>query len=249
MSFNVSDFSSQISKRGLAVNNLFVLSITPPRGFGDNITTQELTFFSKSVKVPDNTIGMQGTKPIGYGPTQSYAMGMDHDTLAVEFMADAQMHVLSYFHKWQQLVYNYNSASGPLASNNGQMVYEMGYKKEYCAPTITVDVYSSHTDKIAYQFKYFNCWPMSIAHPTLSWENQAELMVIPVQFKYSNFSVSGAAPGVVSSGIGTNVSKYTSASNAIGSLLNNTGIPQFINDINQVRNAVDTFANDLKSFF
>lgn len=249
MTFNVSEFSSQVAKRGLAVNNLFVLTITPPRGFSGLITPQELTFFSRSVKIPDNTINMQATKTLGYGPTQNYAMGLENEQLAVEFMVDAQMHVMSYFHKWQQLVYNYNSESGPLSTNNGQMVYEMGYKKEYCAPTITIDVFSSHIDRVSYRFKYFECWPNSIGHPTLSWDNSAELMILPVQFRYSSFSVSGATPGVVSAGIGTNISKYTSASNAFGRLINNTGIPQFINDIQGVRNAVDTFANDLKSFF
>lgn len=248
MAFSVSEFSSQINKHGLAVNNLFVFTITPPMTFNDNMGPRELTFFCRSTKIPDNSLSMMGTKKLGYGPTVSYPTGMELDTLGAVFMVDSNMDVMKFFHRWQQKIFNYNSEQGPLGSNNNQMVYEMSYKTEYAA-TIQVDVYTSHSPDVKYTYKFFDAWPFSVGNPELAWENQAEIMTAPVQFKYERMTNEGLVKNVVASGSGVNQTGYTSAFNVVGQLLNNTGLPRVARDINTLRGAVNQFSTALNDIF
>ena len=248
MAFSVSEFSSQINKHGLAVNNLFVLTITPPMIFNQNMGGRELTFFCKSTKIPDNSMTLMGAKQLGYGPTISYPMGMELDALTAEFMIDGNMDVLKFFHRWQQKIFNYNSEQGPLGSNNNQMVYEMSYKSEYSA-TIQVDVYTSHSPDVRYTYKFFDAWPATVGNPQLAWENSAEIMLSSVQFRYERMTNEGLFPNVVAEGSGVNLTGYTSAYNKVGQLINNTGIPRVIRDINTIKSAVNQFSSTLKDIF
>lgn len=248
MAFSVSEFSSQINKHGLAVNNLFVLTITPPMAFNENMGGRELTFFCRATKIPDNSLSMMGAKQLGYGPTISYPTGMELDSLTSEFMIDSNMDVMKFFHRWQQKIFNYNSEQGPLGSNNNQMVYEMSYKSDYAA-TIQVDIYTGHSPDVKYTYKFFDAWPFSVANPQLSWDNQAEIMTSSIQFKYERMTNEGLARNVVASGSGVNRTGYTSAYNTIGQLLNNTGLPRVVRDINTLRGAVDQFSSALNNIF
>lgn len=248
MAFNVSRFSAVVNKHGLAVTNLFVVRVTPPRGFTSTMNPNDLVFFCRSVKVPDYQMNIQTVKRYGFGPNIAYPLYMDNDVVNAEFMVDASSHVLRFFHTWQQRVYNYNSAQGPLASNNNQMVYELGYKKEYTG-TLDIDVYSTHDPSKIFRYKYYDVWPMSVTHNTYAWANQAELDVLPVSFKYSAFTDDGTVRNAVDTGIGANVLGYTSAYNTVGQLINNTGVPQFLRDVNRIQNAVNYLGSSLSNFF
>lgn len=240
MAFSVNEFRSQINKRGLAVTNLFVFTMTPPQNFADSIDARELTFFCQSVQIPSHTINFEEYKTLGYGPGISYPTVMNNESLSAVFMVDADMEVLKFFHRWQQFIYNYNSAEGPLASNNNQMVYELNYKKEYVA-TVTVDVYSSHIPDHKYTFKYFDVWPTSVTNGQFAWNNGAEVFVLPVQFKYSRMTNDGLVKNVVDTGIGASSIGFTSAIGNVGSLINNIGsIPQ---------NLINNFATQLPNIF
>lgn len=248
MAFSVSEFSSQINKHGLAVNNLFVLTITPPIQFNEKMGGRELTFFCRSVKIPDNALSVSGTKKLGYGPTVSYPTGMELDTLNSVFMIDSNMDVMKFFHRWQQKIFNYNSEQGPLGSNNNQMVYEMSYKSEYTA-TIQVDVYTSHTPNAKYTYKFFDAWPSVVSNPELAWDNSADIMTSSIQFRYERMTNEGLVDNVVASGSGVNQVGYNSAFNVVGQLLNNTGLPRVARDINTLRGAADQFASALNDIF
>jgi hypothetical protein len=248
MTFNISQFSAKINRHGLALNNLFVVRITPPNGMEMDIPRDDLVFFCRSVKIPDYQMNIQTVKRLGFGPNIAYPMYMDNDTLNTEFMIDAEMNILKFFHKWQQLVYNYNSAQGPLASNNRQMVYELGYKKEYCG-TIDVDVYSTHSANHIHRYKFYEAWPVSVSHNNLSWQSQNELDISDIVFRYSAFTDEGAVSNVVDVGMGVNLMGYTSAYNTVGSLINTTGVSQFLRDATAIQNSVNNLGSVLRNYF
>lgn len=249
MPFNVNEFSSAINRRGLALNNLFVLKLTPPQGLESDIGMDELVFFCRSAQVPSVQFTIDGARKSGYGPLINYPVAADNDAITAEFMVDAGMNVKKFFHAWAQLIYNYNSEQGAMASSEaGQGVFEFGYKKEYCG-TIEIDVYSTHDEQNKYTYKYFEVWPTVIGNAQYAWGNGADVLIMPITFRYSYFTNDGTTANVVDTGSGVNEVGFTSAFNSVGQLINNTGVPQFINDINNVQNAVNRFGSLLRGFF
>jgi len=218
MAFNVNEFKAQVNKHGLAVNNLFVVTISPPKNYADGVNPRDLTFFCKSVGLPDNQMNVVETKPYGYGPGISYPTYMPNGALATVFYVDHKMEVMKFFHRWQQNIYNYDFSNGILAENEQQVTYELNYKSEYAA-TITVDIYSAHHKDMKYTYTFYGAYPATVSNGQFAWENGAEFHSLPVQFKYSHVTNSGLQNAGLGSAGGN--FDYTSALGSVGQLVDN----------------------------
>lgn len=248
MSFNVSEFSSQINKRGLAVSNLFVMRITPPSTtFNSGISNEDLTFFCSAVQLPPKNIIIQEHKPLSYGPLESYPIGMAYDDIAATFYCDQDMNVLKFFERWQQLIYNYNASSGLNTAVNNQGVYEVNYKENYIG-SIEVLMFGGHDATSAYQFKYEKVFPTNVSTPALAWENGAEPTVITVNFRFSHMSTSGVV--AANSRSLSAAERATSVNNmTFGSLLDIDNLPPILKDAQAIASTVNQLGRQLKSFF
>lgn len=199
MVFSISKFSAEINKRGVALNNLFVMRITPPAGLQTDMPADEMQFYCRSVALPQNQFDIQATKRQGYGPNTSYPSALEYGELTCEIVVDHEMHTYNFFKQWQQLIYNYNLDKGVFGSNGNQGVYEFAYKKKYVS-TVEVDVYTEHTTEFKQTFKFFSVWPQGIGSITLAWQNAAEVMIAPISLKYSGFTDSGLISNSVNPG-------------------------------------------------
>lgn len=248
MTFNVSEFSSQINKRGLAVSNLFVMRITPPsKTFNSGISDEDLTFFCSAVQLPAKNIIIQEHKPLSYGPLESYPIGMAYDDIAATFYCDQDMNVLKFFERWQQLIYNYNASGGLDTAVNNQGVYELSYKEKYVG-SIEVLMFGAHDKTTAYKFKYEKVFPTNVSTPALAWDNGAEPTVITVNFRFSKMSTSGVV--AANSRALTAAERSMSVSNmTFGSLLDIDNLPPLLKDIQTTLSAVNQLGQQLKTIF
>ena len=241
--FNIQEFSSSISKHGVAKDNLFMVSITPPpalrnKGEEDSIVP-DLRFFCRSVTLPEFDVQTTDYQTQGFGAITRRPQTMTFPILPTVFMVDSNFAVLKFFHRWTQLMVNYDSSGGPIsATPEGALPFEMGYKNDY-ASTVEVVVYSYASESITYTYRFDNAYPIQVGNITESWGNAGEVMTLPVGFTYDKVKVTGAVTGSVLDSVGgaNGLLSYLSSINTFAQAIKGLKRPRSIQDaINQVTN-------------
>ena len=195
MTFNISEFSGKLSKYGLAKDNLFFVTVTPPASVSTDFPAGDLSFFCQSVDLPALSISTADIQSQGYGVSEKRPTGLPLDNLNTVFMVDSTFRVKEFYHRWTQSVVNFDNSNGYNVEYQGMLPYEINYKDSYTG-TITVYVYSFNSDDIIYRYKFENAYPVGIGNTTVAWENNNSVMVMPVQFAYDIYKVDGFGQSV-----------------------------------------------------
>jgi len=203
MAFNVNEFNSKINELGLAQSNLFVAKITVPDGdVTGQMATSDLQFLCRTADIPDFTVATTPFRPRGIGPAEQRPTTFDYGPLNLVFMVDSNFDVLKFYHRWMQKVVNYDVTSGgESVASNGTRPYEFGYKDEYAA-VIDIKIYSNTLEDKFYEYRFDNAFPTTVGQITTAWENQAEVLLLPVTFAYDEMTVTGSEAGSMAGGIG-----------------------------------------------
>lgn len=248
MSFSVADFISRVSRYGLARDNLFIVRITPPAGlFEGTIPMNDLVFFCRSVDLPALTLETTSVKTQGWGKAESFPINLPYDNLNTVFMIDAEFKVKKFFQRWMQSIVNYDNSRSN-AAYNGMKPFQIAYKDKYVG-TVEVVVYSLNDNKITYEYKFENAYPISLGNITTAWDNNNEIMVMPVTFTYGSYSNAGMGESTIlnTSGISGN---YTSGSSSrLGGAFGTIDAVFFDNRISNVVNRVSSTIDRIGSFF
>ena len=253
MAFNIADFSSKINEHGVAKNNLFFATITTPPGIagvmkGNKIVESgDLKFFCRSVTLPEFDIATTDYQPSGFGSPTRRPQGMNFPILPAVFMVDSNFGVMKFFHRWAQSIVQYDRSQGSNGSVNNTLPFEMGYKSEY-ATTMTVHVYSYASESIKYKYEFRGLYPTNVGSVSEAWENNAEVMTLPVGFTYDSLTVSGATSPVVldrESGVNGLLSWFSTI-NTVAQAIKGIKRPRNIQDaINEITN-ISTIVNSFK---
>lgn len=248
MTFNVADFRSQVHKYGLARDNLFVVTVQGPQ-LGAEFPEQELRFFCKSVEIPGlqaDTIDYQNQ---GHGHNEKRVSNMTFDNLQTIFMVDSGFRVQQYFHRWMQAIVNYDNRDYG-REYNGMLPFEVAYKKSV-AGTVTVTSYGYHSKEMGYEYKFEQAYPVSLGTTSLSWENNDQLLTLPVAFTFTSFTPTkglgvsqSATPRPTSRTLGAGPSPATTG----GSIGNFGGIQDILGLDNPIQDIVDQFSTLSSSF-
>lgn len=251
MAFNVSEFSAQINKHGLAQSNLFILRITLPaslRFLEEELGTNTLTFLCRSVDLPALGVETLDFRSRGFGPAEKRPIGMNFDPLQAIFMVDSNYGVLKFFHRWMQEIVNFDVEAGYTSSSPSALLpYEFGYKDDYEC-TVEVIMYSGPSQDRFYTYKFGKAFPITIGNIQEAWENSAELTTLPITFSYSELKVDGTERGVVADQVnrGNSIFGYLSSLNTFGQAVNGLSLPRSIQDaVNQYTN-VKTILGSLR---
>lgn len=235
MTFNINEFSSQMGGKGIAINNLFFVTITLPNvlsNLNSELTGREISFLCRTVDLPPFTVNTADVRPQGHGLAEKRPTAMQFDPLSTVFMVDGQFAVKKFFHRWIQAVVNYDTRSGILSEVNGRVPFEFGYKRDFGA-TITVHVFSDNIGAFEYVYEFGKAWPTFVGGTQVAWENAAEIMTLPVTFTYSELKVTGAEAGTVSvdTSRANGLLTYLSAINTYGQAINQLHRPRDIQDL------------------
>jgi len=251
MAFNLSEFSAQINRRGLAKDNLFAVRITLPASanfLNEEIPTRDLTFLCRSVDIPEFALETMKVKHRGFGPGSTRPIGLEYSYLPTVFMVDSNFAVKKFFHRWMQEIVHYDVEQGYVNElPNGLLPYEIGYKDDY-AGTVEVLVYSSNQNDSFYTYKFGNAFPVALGNITTAWGNQAEIMTLPVTFSYDELKVDGTLQGVATSlsNRGNGVLSYLSSLNTFGQAVNGLELPQSIQDAVNLYTDVNTILGSFR---
>ena len=238
-----------MGRRGVAINNLFYVTITLPTVMGavsDELSNRQISFLCRSVDIPPFNVGTTEIKPQGHGMSEKRPTSMQFESLPTVFMVDAEFAVKRFFHRWMQSIVNYDTQSGILSEVNGRVPFEFGYKRDFSA-TVTVHVYSDTTGTFEYVYEFGKAWPTFVGGTQVAWENSSEIMTLPVTFTYSQLKVTGAQPGSISAGAsrGNGLLTYLSAINAYGQAIDQIDRPRDIQDLINTVTDVRTILNSI----
>lgn len=236
MAFNINDFKAHISNRGLAKNNLFYCSITIPTTLsntvGQTITANELTFFCKSAQIPSFDLTTVGFRPHGYGKEYKRPMEFHMSSLPLVFMVDSEFGVMKYFHKWMQSIYNFNSAATVSEDAYRKLPGEFEYRDNYAA-RIELYVFSLNDVEKVYKYTFDKAYPSSIGTVDMSWENNGDVMSVPVNFEYDSVILETVGFESIAPDLSrqNGFVSYLSAINGFGQAIQQIDRPQDIQDL------------------
>jgi len=252
MAFSVSEFSSQVNKHGLARNNLFVAGISPlpkclqtdaPPG-KEMLPIQDIPFFCQTAQLPNLDVNVTDIKQMGHGISHKRATAMENNTVTCIFMVDADFAIKKFFHRWNQGIINHGNGQGILNNVDGRKLFEYNYHDDYTS-TLDVLVYSYGQEAITYNYKFNGAFPVSVGGVQVAWENNAEIMTMPITFAFDSFEVDGALDGKVSGvdsslGLLGFLSSINSVAQSIKSLKKPKNVQDLITQTNNVGRLINT---------
>lgn len=239
MTFNISEFSARLSKNnGVAVSNLFMVRITPPLALLDQIGSNDLLFFCRAADIPGMNLQTVDYRPNAFGAIERRPVALPNEPLSTIFMVDGNFAIKSFFHRWMQLIVNYNNQNAHATQQDNQLPYEFGYKEDY-ASTVEVTMLTPADDGTRYTYTYHNAFPMNIGNVGVAWENSAEIMTMPVVFTYDKFLTSGTRSGLLDNLLGrvNGLGVYVASLSAFGVDVNN------LQEIHSAQDLVNRLAN------
>lgn len=236
MAFNINDFKAHVSNRGLAKNNLFYCAITIPTTLsntvGSAISSNELTFFCKSAQIPSLDLDLVGFRPHGYGKELKRPVNFHASSLPLIFMVDAEFGVLKYFHKWMQSIYNFNTGTVAAEDVYRKLPNEFEYRDNYVA-RIELFVFSDNNVEKAYKYTFDKAYPSTIGTIDMAWENQSDIMSLPVNFEFDSLILETVEFAAVAPDLdrANGLLSYISAVNGVGQAIQQINRPQNVQDI------------------
>lgn len=236
MSFNINEFKSTMNKYGgLARKNLYVVEIASGNNGNTGMSTRDIRFFCQSATIPGLNYNVSDYYPNGFGVKQSIPVSMNYDQFNVVFMCDSDHRLLSFFHQWMQSIINYNYANGPFSQVNGQLPYEIGYKKDF-ATTVSIKHYSTDSGKY-YEYELFDVFPTQVSGLDVAWGDNDSYATVTVNFAYSNMRMNSTRQGTPTERFarGTGYLDFINAVGSAGQRINQLSLPRSIQD------AVNTF--------
>lgn len=181
--FDVSEFKSIVTKRGIAKTNNYAVNITPPAQLVDPIIN-DLPFMVNSSNTPGSNFGTDPIRHKGYGLQELRPVQLDFEPITMTIIGDAKGHVAGFLQKWMSLVFNFDESS---QRSTYQIPTEMfNYPDEYVG-TIDLHLYDIASEVFS-TYKLQRAYPVNMGAITLNWGETDNLMLIPVSFTYRSYS-------------------------------------------------------------
>lgn len=244
MPFNISEFNSKLSRYGLARDNLFFVTITPPGGLL-GMPSSDLSFFCKTVQLPGLNVNTMDVLTQGFGIQEKRPIALPLENLNTIFMVDSNFGVKRFFQSWIQSVINYDNSEGYTKSVKGMTPYQVNYKQNYVG-VMEVLVYSFNSEAIKYRYRFKNVFPVTIGNVDVAWENNDSIMSLPVSFSYDVYQHDGFdQSGALITGDTEYITSFGNFGRAINKIIAGTPIQDIINGYTSIVDRVNYTQYDI----
>lgn len=203
-SFNIQNFLSQVTRRGLMRNNKFEIEIPIPsslRGsqYASEIsdTANNLKFWCDSGSLPGVELAAHEVRRYGYGPLERmpFAAAFSGSGMPMKVIADGNMSNWFFFQQWMNTIVNFDGREGmnrqtgrigpnPMtnAPEKFMHAYEISYKRDYVVD-VNVNLYDD-TGFRAMQITLRNAYPAFLQDIPLNWEDRNSIANFGVVFNF-----------------------------------------------------------------
>lgn len=180
MSFNISEFQSNLSRYGFLKSSHYNVTITPPQALASASIISKLSFFCENVNAPGISFQTSPIKYKGYGLTEERPVNASYDNLQAVFVGDGQGKILNIFHNWMSLIYNNDV-------NNETNLEIFNYPDTYYG-TIQITQYDPTGQEVV-SYSCHKVFPLNIGSISLGWDQYDNLVKIPVVFSYRSYNI------------------------------------------------------------
>jgi hypothetical protein len=167
MAFNIDAFSANINKDGLSFKSDYQVIITPPVQLSLLYPTSDLSLRASKADIPGRSIQTAPTRHV-VGPETQVAYNSSLLQISTTFIADKKLNIKRYFEAWQDIAIG-NFRMSPLYKSKQ---FNIGYYSDYVG-TVSIYQYDRETQKVAYQCKMLECYPVTINPLDVDWESTA----------------------------------------------------------------------------
>jgi hypothetical protein len=196
----LNQFISQVKATGLARDNKYLVSITPPRALiGGGPRDAMIRLLCQSVSMPG--LNYVSNPVLTYGEQREVIYNRQYDPVSLEFVLDGKMDIKRYFDSWQQLMID------PVS----RMV---NYYENYIGTIDIAQLDGTDAENEIYSVKLHECYP-KIVSPIQYSAGAKDFTKLQVQIEYKYWT-----PAKIQTG--TNVSPTTAS---LPSLDNVGGFP------------------------
>lgn len=173
MAFNVTDFTSVISSKGLASSNKFEVAIH----FPDGQREKDLELMCDTVSIAGKNINSTGD--LQYGIRREVVYGAPtYDDLTMTFYCTEKMEEKKKLDSWQNLMIKTVDATG--ATGN----FDVGYYDDYTKQSKIVVTKLDVTGVPVYKHEYIEVFPKTVTAIELSHATASAPMKVSATFKY-----------------------------------------------------------------
>jgi len=231
MPFNVNEMLGTINASGgFSKSSKFLVSISPPLSMRGDISG-DFVFFCDSTYLPGLAFQTDEIRPAGYGNVNKRPYASIFQDVQCTFYNDSDGKVFKFFHRWMQSIYNFNDSTNPNATARGLFRNSFAYPADYhgVVDIIHFDDNKDQTEIIKYQLQ--EAYPIRIDDIQVDWNQNDQLLKIPVAFAYSSWSAETLDPGTID---------YRSQARANSLTTTITRVDDQIRDVTQLLNRVSS---------
>ena len=188
LGFSISDFKTNMDKRGVIRNHSYMLMVNPPPTLSSYDTAQ-LTLRCDSVNMPGiNLMTQDGLYRYGYGPAEVMPHNVAFTPLTASFIVDRAASQYTFFNLWMNKIFDMDMQGGILRNDpnsSGGQPYEVEYKDNY-ATNMNLFVYNETTDRVI-ELTFQEAYPMIMQDTMLGWATTGDVVRLQVTFAYKVF--------------------------------------------------------------
>jgi len=203
MAFNINEMLSTINAvGGLSKASKFMVMISPPNQLSGDIDN-DFTFLCDTAVLPGISFQTDEIRMSGYGNIEKRPYSPIFQDVNLTFFNDINGKVLSFFHKWVQSIYNFNSSTNPNATARGLISNVFGYPNGTTGGEldgyygiVNIIHYNEKEEKII-TYQLHEAYPITVGDVQVDWAQSDTLIRIPVTFAYTYWTAESLDPGQV----------------------------------------------------
>lgn len=183
--FNISDFRSHRDKVGIIRSHDFHLEIPWPLALIDTTGQigmhRNIELMVDQCNFPATGANIHKLQRYSYGATETRPTSPQFSDLSLTVMTDQYSIIWQFLHRWMQLTVNYDFNRFQI-----QDAYEISYSDEY-----TVDMFLyiyNPQGTLVRKVGFRRAFPTSIGDIPFNWARMNEMVKIPVNFAFTDWS-------------------------------------------------------------
>lgn len=222
MAFNINEMIATISANGgLTRASKFLVTITVPAMPLD--MAADMQFFCDSAQLPGVAMQTDEIRVAGYGNIEKRPYASIFQDVPCTFFNDSDGRVLKFFHKWVQMVYNFNdNMSMDAQTASGLPTNTFAYPKDYYGE-VSITHYDEKTDAVI-TYILSEAYPIAVGDAQVSWDQSDTLLKIPVTFTYKWWHAQTLDPGYLDRRSSTRADSLQSTQTRIDKNLENINL-------------------------
>lgn len=182
MAFNIRDMMGAMNASGgLTKTSKFFAEVYPPRSLAVN---PNLFFLCEAAALPGVSFQTDEIRMTGYGNVEKRPYAPIFTDITLHFYNDSNSKVLNFYHRWMQAIYNFNATINPEATTrSGLAINTLGYPNEYHG-IVEITHFDDASEQVI-KYTLIDAYPIAISDVAVDWNNQDQLVRIPITFAYN----------------------------------------------------------------